>query len=441
MTILFVENRYKTDFWAAIATELVKDGHQIHWIVQNHTFRPTMGTVHILPYFRQQPIQKNDAAPIKRVIAAHRGINYFGATDDHIFYYQQQISDCLAAVQPDLVIGECTLMHELLTIEICRERDILFLHPTSCRYPVGRFAFYKYDSLEAFGGSGEVLSEEKAIFTATQIAEGKSKPVYMQKPQPLSRKEKLQDKWRLITGYYGGERFNTPPILRKMQLDRNSATQVKALENIAIREIIATDDFKILFPLHMQPEANVDVWGRPFNDQIAVIKNTAAQLREGEYLYVKPNPKSKYELTAELLNTVQQLPNVRIFHPSVKMDAVIGQMQLLITISGTAAMECILADKPVVVLSPQYYAALGGGANLTDWAQLQGFITQIKNKTFPLLTASAKAQVINNWNKTSFAGNIGDGLHSRSFLHDAANMQGIIAAFRKIIQQITSKSI
>jgi hypothetical protein len=286
-----------------------------------------------------------------------------------------------------------------------------------------------------------VLSEEKAIFTATQIAEGKSKPVYMQKPQPLSRKEKLQDKLRLITGYYGGERFNTPPILRKMQLDRNSVAQVKALENIAIREIIATDDFKILFPLHMQPEANVDVWGRPFNDQIAVIKNTAAQLREGEYLYVKPNPKSKYELTAELLNTVQQLPNVRIFHPTVKMDAVIAQMQLLITISGTAAMECILADRPVVVLSPQYYAALGGGANLTDWAQLQGFITQVKNKTFPLLTASAKAQVINNWNKTSFAGNIGDGLHSRSFLHDAANMQAIIAAFRKIIQQITTKSI
>ena len=45
----------------------------------------------------------------------------------------------------------------LLTIKICKEKNILFLHPTSCRYPSGRFSFYKYDTVQPYLGSNELL--------------------------------------------------------------------------------------------------------------------------------------------------------------------------------------------------------------------------------------------------------------------------------------------
>ena len=53
------------------------------------------------------------------------------------------ISNAIEKIKPDLVFGESTLFHELLVINACKSRGILYLHPSSCRYPTNRFSFYK----------------------------------------------------------------------------------------------------------------------------------------------------------------------------------------------------------------------------------------------------------------------------------------------------------
>ena len=50
MKLLFIENKYKTIFWEKIAEKLHKQGHEIYWIVQNHSFKPSVGKSYIIPY-------------------------------------------------------------------------------------------------------------------------------------------------------------------------------------------------------------------------------------------------------------------------------------------------------------------------------------------------------------------------------------------------------
>src|SRR5690606_3988020 len=97
-------------------------------------------------------------------IKSNRGLNYFEVeNEDFIYHYDQQITTLINKIEPDLVFGESTAFHELLVIKACKQSNILFLHPSSTRYPSKRFAFYKFDTLTPFKGSGDCFKQEDAI--------------------------------------------------------------------------------------------------------------------------------------------------------------------------------------------------------------------------------------------------------------------------------------
>ena len=68
--------------------------------------------------------------------------------------------------------------------------------------------------------------------------------------------------------------------------------------------------FGILYPMHMQPEVGLDVWGRKYRNQLATLKSLMEFTDDDIYVIVKPNLKSKYELTDELLKYVQKHPRI-----------------------------------------------------------------------------------------------------------------------------------
>ena len=181
MKILFIENRYKTYFYDAIVATLEKLDHEVTWIVQNHGFIPRNGTVYKIPYPKKKD-NFNSNVNLEDIISSDRQVNFFGLNKhQHFFYYYDKISNVFDDVKPDVVFGESTLFHELITIKICRERDIMFLHPTSCRYPKNRFSFYKYDTVEPFSGSNETISQNQANYIIDSIANRTVKPNYMKK--------------------------------------------------------------------------------------------------------------------------------------------------------------------------------------------------------------------------------------------------------------------
>ena len=115
--------------------------------------------IHFIKYPKNN-ISYNIKNDIEEIIKIDRQINHFQKKDkSYFYYYDEKINDLLLKIEPDIVFGESTAFHELLTINNCKKLNIKYLNPSSSRYPKGRFAFYENDTLKPFEGSKEEMSE------------------------------------------------------------------------------------------------------------------------------------------------------------------------------------------------------------------------------------------------------------------------------------------
>ncbi|WP_341237705.1 hypothetical protein, partial [uncultured Limnobacter sp.] len=311
MKIVFVENRGKTVFWSAVARELMRHGHDVSWLVQNPAYASAaeVGTRFFLGFPKTTDLVD---APIPPAVLTDRGRQYFGAGSQHYSFYANRIAVALDDLNPDVVIGEPTLMHELLTIEECNRRNIPYLHPTMTRYPAGRFSILSGATQVPLMVNHNSLPSTQLLEQAKGIVAGSSLPSYMKKPSsfgaPKHAARKILGQSRVSLGWFMGERFNTPSPLRKLALQRNLRTNLKSWE--ALARLPNVDNSIILYPLQMQPEANIDVWGRPYVDQFAFIQRLLEALPTNDYVAVKANPKAKYEISERLLELARKDPRV-----------------------------------------------------------------------------------------------------------------------------------
>ena len=183
--VVFVENRGKTAFWAEIARSLVAAGHSVGWIVQNPIYAPTSPVGEVVSLGFPKALDMVDA-PIPDSVSTDRGRQYFGAGSQHYTWYRKRIAEALDQLHPDVVIGEPTLMHELLTVAECRRRDIPYLHPTMTRYPSGRFNILDGDTQNPVTASNDAWETAELAELAGLISEGSSLPSYMAKPSVMA---------------------------------------------------------------------------------------------------------------------------------------------------------------------------------------------------------------------------------------------------------------
>lgn len=412
MKILFIENRGRTNFWSKIGELLQNDGHTIHFIIENHSFTPKIqGFVnYIIPYckYNKESLSVNNDI-FSKIKRSDRAINHFGiANNSHYQYYHDKINEYINEVKPDVVFGESTAFHELLAIEICKKLNILYLQPSTCRYPTGRFSFYKYDTLEPFGGCNNLMTESDAISAVESITNRKIIPDYMKKRNKniSVRFNRLRDLLNLTMDYYAGEKYNTPSSFHKIKIEgvkKRNITQWEEL--VSGRTENNNANFKILYPLQMQPEANLDVWGRKYNNQVELIKAVLDNTDKDVAVIVKPNPKSKYEMSQELLQLVESEPRIIPISHQTAMKEVFSTADMVLTVTGTIAIECILSNKPVVTL----VNTLNNEAANCIWLEsikenLQHTIVIIIKDEFPKIAMIDKVNYINHLYTTSYIG-------------------------------------
>lgn len=431
--VLFVENRYRTLFWIEMAKLLEKEGHEVFFVVENHLFKPSHQNVYVIPYPRQRDLVVSESHPeFAEIKRSDRALNYFGlSSEDHYLYYYTQLKRIVEKVNPDIVFGESTAFHELLLIEICKQKEIPYLHPSSCRYPIGRFSFYKYDTLKPYGGSDEILEDEKALEVIHRIICRKVIPDYMRKKKISfsARYSRLRELLKLSFAYYTGERYDTPSPSIKYKIEKSRKRNIDRWDLIAGRSEVLMEErkFKILYPLQMQPEASLDVWGRKHNDQLKVIESILAATDRNVIVVVKPNPKSKYELTEKLIDFLESNERVVMIPHKKTMGEVFPGIDLVITVTGTIAMECIWSDKPVVTLANTLYNKVRSAVYLKKFDQLPRIVDEVKTDGFPQIGNKEKIEFINLINRTSFEGMP----YERNL--DINNLQKCKAAFESVL--------
>lgn len=439
MRILFVENQYKTYFFEEIAKKLQDDGHDISFVVQNHNFKPKGNfNTHVLPYPDHKNYKPILDKEIDDIIFSDRNINYFRSENkSHFYYYNEIIKEFIYNTKPHIVFGECTLFHELLIAKYCKELKVNYLSPLPCRYPTGKFSFYMFDTAKPFKGSGELLTNEAASEIIDNIIHRKISPDYM-KPVIMSSLERLWNKLEKTTGYYLGEKFNTPSPYIKLKIEKERARAIQNWDSFAIKDLENSNDFKVLYPLQVQPEENIDIMGRERRNQLEVIKDISKNLPKGCVLYVKPNPKPRYEVEQEMIKFVSSTKNIRMIHHSVTMTDIFNKLDLVVTVTGTIAIESLLSNKPVISLIKTINNTVKNCLYVEDLKVLPEIIQMVKANKFPQATLQDKIDFINLLNQTSYYGNVSDVLSDKSCI-DEDNIVLITEAFKDVMKTCSEK--
>ena len=132
---------------------------------------------------------------------------------------------------------------------------------------------------------------------------------------------------------------------RRSFLDRNSKTEIKS------------DEKFVYFPLHVSPERFVDISAPFFSNQLEVVTNFAKALPAEYKLYVKehfamePLNWRKISFYKQILG----LPNVVLIHPFVPSLEILKKSSLVMSVTGTGALQAAFYEKPSIVLAHNIY--------------------------------------------------------------------------------------
>jgi hypothetical protein len=114
----------------------------------------------------------------------------------------------------------------------------------------------------------------------------------------------------------------------------------------------------VFFPLHTEPEVSLLVYGRPFLNQIEVIRQIAISLPIDVHMVVKEHPwmvgKRKYSSYAKLLN----IPRVHLAPPEMAARDLIEKSALVTVITGSTGLEAAILRKPVITFGDCAFNAL-----------------------------------------------------------------------------------
>lgn len=355
MRILVLENREKTQFWNAVFADQEFESFEIFWIVQNPIFNKNLVGSPIEISFPSAQELKSPSQDENLV--TDRGRDFFKSGDKHYSYYFTKINEIIKSVNPNVVIGESTLFHELMAIKICRNLDIPFLHPVSERYPQRRFAVFSGTSQVPAVQSRDIMTYEDAIALSERISENKEVLNYLPSSQWKARAVKKSrwffSRYRVVLARFLGEVYNTPSLLQKQRLAKKRDGNLKLWDKHA--KLPESGERSILYPMQMQPENTIDVWGVGFHDQVKIVQEILDASSPDTTVSVKANPKPYYELGDDLLDFCIGHPRVNLLPRSVSM---VDAMQLTIgaiTITGTVGFEaacgrgrCISISHPIL---------------------------------------------------------------------------------------------
>lgn len=440
MKILFVENRYTTRVFELVADRLARAGHQISWIVQNHLFAPArVANVHRIPYPKRRQLQcLPEGSKYARLAQIDRGIRYFGGSADHYLHYEACIERILDVEQPDVVFGESTQFHELITVEQCRARGICFLHPAATRIPHGRITFLKGDSLDPFGGEGVALPDAEARAILDAVSQRRySAFTNANSALPASDRlgelmRKLRDRATMTRAWVAGERYVTPSPLQKGRLERRKKSalqEVLRLSDPKLAEGVLPASY-VLYPMQMQPETNLDVWGKPWHDQAAIVRAAARSLApSGPQLVVKLNPTAKYELLEPGLIEALREPNVKLAPVGMPMAPLFAAAAAVLSVTGSVIYESVFSGKPVFVLGDHSMARLDGVTALTQPGQLGAALAGLTGMADAQACALAAIQQVV---RTSYPGYWFDPVTMGQFATEL-NVQALTTAFERVM--------
>jgi len=145
----------------------------------------------------------------------------------------------------------------------------------------------------------------------------------------------------------------------------------------------------VFFPLHFEPEVSIQVFGRPHQNQIELVRNIALSLPPGMLVLVKEHPRSIGFRPLGYYRKLLEIPNVRLVDPDISTHAVIRHAGMVAVISGSTGLEAAICGHPVITFGLPTYNALPDSMvrNVRDLHQLGEEIRSLMRDHAPVDSA------------------------------------------------------
>ena len=383
MKIAFITNHEKTIFFHGVATRLEARGHEVAWIAPSAVWAKWLldqgvasERVLDLSRFGDEWMKRGPSEEDRARLAAIEGRAGLRINDvilmDRLLRerpYETMLAYlavCARELAPfladtEIVLGEQTFGVELLTGMMCRE----FLVPFTVRIPAGRMALFSGHDQRAIARIREVTDIDRA--TARSFLEtyrrDRPRPAYFAKQDkpPMPRASWPAKLWKHVrlSVVDRNDETHFPPswLVRQRSSEVLNALAHRASDPYWVPPEPPPRPY-VLFPLHRQPEASIDVLGARFSNQVELVKALARTLPATHDLYVKEHPNGRGDRSPEVLRELRAIPSVRLVAPQVSTFHLMETADLTLTIAGTAAYEAALLHKPAATIANMYFGSI-----------------------------------------------------------------------------------
>ncbi len=386
MSLCFISNKDLTVVYSDIARRLKQEGEQIVWLAPSRRWAnwlraegwPTDDVLCVADHSAEwhglamdkargelAEIEAEAPATVSNIIQMCRNLSRSPPEFSYAYLAvaRRHVEPFLRERNVEAVFGEGTWGFELLTWLVSGRLGVPMLTPMSTRIPGDRFYF------------GDAVTTQ--LLAVAQATEGDRERARDFLRSWLSRP--VQPAYMRAHG--GGYKpfrarwINELMIgLLRPKLDRGDATLWPLRARIADRTMrfvnarsiallspfmsAPSNERYVLFPLHHQPEASIDVYGSLNNNQLALIETLSRLLPATHKLWVKEHKGAISDRSLGWYRRVRSLPNVRLIDPFEDIFGMIRGADIVVSITGTAGYEAALLGVPSLGLAPVFFAPL-----------------------------------------------------------------------------------
>ena len=352
-------------------------------------------------FFRGRPMLNVDSSMVPLVWTGSR-------TRQFMFLLSQRLEEEIARFAPDFVFVETSFAPTRLAWRLAREKGIPAGGFMSVRFWPQRLYLESgigYDWHEARTAYSEMLDRPMVGAELVEVQKRletirleKTKPAYLQTehakgaPNFIKRLKVM----RLFSGHGGwlGRRartFATNPQVLPSKLYSPIAKYVRYRNGLKAKRYllqhqtpfskIKTKKYAVFF-LHVQPEITVEGMAFDHQDQANTLRNILASLPADMDLVVKEHSPMLGFRSLEVYDQLTHMPGLTIAGTNEDSHDLITHASVVVTLTGTVALEAIMYGVPAIVLGSIYFDCFKGiykpqslnelSELLSDPAKLQG---------------------------------------------------------------------
>ncbi|WP_179337523.1 hypothetical protein [Winogradskyella ludwigii] len=376
--ICFISNYYKTQVFVEIAKTLKNHNIESFWIIPNKKQYDELQDIfpinQLLYIGKKEVLSTNNSIEtsidfkINELVYGDRVLKHEPSkwSYDYLNKLSSLYSNFIIENNISYVFGELTWAHELIAFRLLSQDKSLnckFINPHTIRIPNGRFTFF----------TNEFQSN---ILETENNANVKDDFIKLEKPAYLALNDKLLAKKgtishslvllknfilrtnqdandpTLYSNPYHQFKIRTAEIYNRI-IFKNFVTETKI-------ETLPKDKKRVLFTLHKQPEASIDVIGRYYENQLDLIHNIWRILPKDYVLLVKEHSNAIGDRDFSFYKSVKNLRNVYLIDNKADTHKLLDSISAVFTVSGTIAYEAALKSKHSFTFAPTFFNKLKG---------------------------------------------------------------------------------